>query len=782
MNTHLHSVPRSPLTLPANLHWLAGYAQFVVCDFVPSATRPGKTDKRPINPATLHPCDGHAPANWLTCSVAYAKANELNQAGGAVYGVGFVLTPELGVWCLDIDSGMNTNNQWLPAVQDLFAKLPTVAWEFSHSGRGLHGWGRSSTVIPAHETRYADAALGLHLELYSRKRFIALGTAAAGETQAGPMLPAVLTALFPSISVEDEAALDAEWSDVPHPMWHGPTDDDALLAIALKSRSKLATMFPKAAKATFKQLWEADADKLAKHYPAAGGYDESAADQAIACHLAFYTGNNWTRMAALMQRSALARPKHDRDDYMHRTIGKACAWQKDFYNDGKGIVPGAAIPEAAVSATGISLEDFYAYLPQKAYLFVPTRDLWPAGSVNLLPDVEGRFRPSDWLDRARPLHQMTWAPGEPMIIAGKLVDKGGWVPKDSVNCFNLYRPPLARTGGDAAQAQPWVDLVRYVFPNDVEHILKWCAHRRQRPGEKINHALVIGGAPGIGKDTMLEPLKHAVGPWNFTEIAPKDLLGDFNGWKKSVILRVSEARDMGDINRYALYEHTKTLLVTPPDVLRCNEKNLREHDVFNVIGIIVTTNHKDGLYLEPKDRRHYVAWSELEQADFRDGFWLDMWRWYEAGGFAHVVAYLDAVDLTGFDPKATPPKTPAFWTMVDAGRAPEDADLADALEVLGNPAAVTVEQVTMASMNNPTFMAWLRDARNSRAIPHRFDAAGYVQVRNPDAKADGRWKVSGRRTPIYAKKELSERDRIMAATELVRANAVPPVPNGLPPR
>ena len=34
------------------------------------------------------------------------------------------------------------------------------------------------------------------------------------------------------------------------------------------------------------------------------------------------------------------------------------------------------------------------------------------------------------------------------------------------------------------------------------------AHRVQRPWEKINHALVLGGLQGIGKDTILEPVAY----------------------------------------------------------------------------------------------------------------------------------------------------------------------------------------------------------------------------------------------------------------------------------
>jgi hypothetical protein len=136
---------------------------------------------------------------------------------------------------------------------------------------------------------------------------------------------------------------------------------------------------------------------------------------------------------------------------------------------------------------------------------------------------------------------MTWAPGEPMLVANRLISDGGWIERKKVTCFNLYRPPV-REPGNAAEAAPWIDHVHRVFPEDAAHIIKWFAHRVQRPQEKINHALVLGGNQGIGKDTLLEPVKRAVGPWNFSEVSPKQMLGRFNGFLKSVILRVNEAR------------------------------------------------------------------------------------------------------------------------------------------------------------------------------------------------------------------------------------------------
>ena len=90
-----------------------------------------------------------------------------------------------------------------------------------------------------------------------------------------------------------------------------------------------------------------------------------------------------------------------------------------------------------------------------------------------------------------------------------------------------------------------------------------------------------------------------------------------NSFLKSVILRVSEARDLGEVNRFQFYDHMKDFTAAPPDVLRVDEKHLREHAILNCTGVIITTNHKaDGIYLPADDRCHYVAWSDLSKEDF----------------------------------------------------------------------------------------------------------------------------------------------------------------------
>jgi hypothetical protein len=196
-----------------------------------------------------------------------------------------------------------------------------------------------------------------------------------------------------------------------------------------------------------------------------------------------------------------------------------------------------------------------------------------------------------WVDENCRAEQATWHPGLPKFIPDRLAVPGGWVEKRGTVSFNLYRAPRIALG-DSSKATPWLDHVQKIYPNDADHIIRWLAQRRQHPGVKVNHALMLGGVDGIGKDSILEPVKHAIGPWNFHETSPRDLFGQFNEFAKSVILRINEGRDLGEIDRFKFHDHIKIYTAAPPDVLRVNEKHQREYYVINCLGLVITTNHK----------------------------------------------------------------------------------------------------------------------------------------------------------------------------------------------
>jgi Bifunctional DNA primase/polymerase, N-terminal/Family of unknown function (DUF5906)/Primase C terminal 2 (PriCT-2) len=431
----------------------------------------------------------------------------------------------------------------------------------------------------------------------------------------------------------------------------------------------------------------------------------------------------------------------------------------------------------------VKIGDFIAYSPDHTYIFIPTRAQWSAASVNsriapipLLKPKKGKqksIQASTWLDQNRAVEQMTWAPGEPLEIHDRLVADAGWFERRGATCFNLYRPPTI-VPGKASKATMWVRHILKVYgKEDGKHLINYCAHLVQHPQIKINHGIFMGGGPGIGKDTILEPVKRAIGPWNFQETTPRGMRGQFNSYLKAVALRISEAHDLGDTDRFSFYEQMKNITASPPDVHRINEKHIGEYYVLNCNGTFITSNHKtDGIYLKADDRRTYVMWSDLTEADFNEAYWNKIWHWYNnGGGDQDVAAYLATKDLSSktgsdFNPKKPPKKTEAFWSIVNSNVAPEQSELADVLDDLGNPNAVTLKQVEDKAGNFSDLKPWLEDRRNRRAISHRMETVGYVPVRNPDDKHDGQWKINQKRQTVYARRELTIADQIRAVTVL----------------
>ena len=423
------------------------------------------------------------------------------------------------------------------------------------------------------------------------------------------------------------------------------------------------------------------------------------------------------------------------------------------------------------SVAPMDIGDFHAYLPDHKYVHMVTRQLWPAAAVDASvpwPQINGKaMRPSAFLDKNKSVQQMTWHPDHGEIIKDKLVYEGGWVDRLGARTFNLYRPPDIMNG-DARNAARWRDHLRCIYPDDADHIERWLAQRVQYPGVKINHALMLGGEQGIGKDSLLEPVKLGVGPWNFKEVTPQQMLGRFNPWVRAVILRISEGRDLGEINRFAFYDHSKIYIAAPPDTIMCDEKNTHEHPVFNLMGIILTSNYKtSGIYLPPDDRRHFVAWSESTKDEFDAEYWPRYWDWLAGGGAENVVAYLRGLDLSSFDPKAPPPKTEAWHCIVHSNIAPEDADISELISDLGHPVVLVLNQlIEAAKLRNREEIIWdLTDRGKRRAVPHKLERAGYSIVRNPDAQ-DGLWKVERRRVVIYGHRDKSRNELITEARRL----------------
>src|SRR5208337_2963862 len=200
--------------LPIALEGLSKFPQFIIYQLLPSDSRPGKTDKIPIDPIRRYKINHLSPESWMTAE----EAITYNHILGVGYGVGFVFTKDDPYFFIDIDDCLSQDNSWSALSLEIASHFPGASIEISSSGKGLHIIGRGHALEHAcKSSTYAN------IEFYTQQRFVALtGTSAIGnvDTVHDPALVWLTAQYFP---VKNTIS-DIQWTTGPCVQWHGPTD------------------------------------------------------------------------------------------------------------------------------------------------------------------------------------------------------------------------------------------------------------------------------------------------------------------------------------------------------------------------------------------------------------------------------------------------------------------------------------------------------------------------------------------------------------------------------
>jgi hypothetical protein len=201
---------------------------------------------------------------------------------------------------------------------------------------------------------------------------------------------------------------------------------------------------------------------------------------------------------------------------------------------------------------------------------------------------------------------------------------------------------------------------------ELEHILDWMAYLLQHPDKKINHALLVSGTQGIGKDTFIQPLIYGLGERNVAHINASLTTGGFDDWvvnrKLVVVEEVMNFRKIEMENRFKIF------LASPPTYFTVNMKGLPPFEVPNVVQLLYFSNHSiDAISISPGDRRYYCVESEAEALTPRES--QDIWKFYKGGGLAAVCTFLRDRDVSEFDPAAPPPVNAFKKSIIQASRA-----------------------------------------------------------------------------------------------------------------
>ena len=320
---------------------------------------------------------------------------------------------------------------------------------------------------------------------------------------------------------------------------------------------------------------------------------------------------------------------------------------------------------------------------------------------------------------ARILKGVTYAAGESILCS-----------RDGIVFGNRWRD--ARPVPVAGNVKPWLDHVERMIPDAKEraHILNVMAFKVQHPAKKINHAVLHGGNPGSGKDTMWAPFFYAIGGQslrNVSLVRNEEVTSQWGYALETEVLVINELRQSEAKDRRALENTLKPLIAAPPEFLAVQRKGLAPYDMVNRLLVVSFSNERVAINLPSDDRRWFVAWSDAPRMSDAEGEVI--WAWLESGGKSAVAAWLHQRDVSAFAPGATPMMTEAKAIMVEAGMSGAESFLVDLMRsrigefskgVVGAPWHALCDRLQGTAQGSVKVV--------QPALLHAFKEAGWVDM------------------------------------------------------
>jgi len=268
-----------------------------------------------------------------------------------------------------------------------------------------------------------------------------------------------------------------------------------------------------------------------------------------------------------------------------------------------------------------------------------------------------------WPER-RQVAKQVYEPGKPMFLE---------------NAINRWRGMgCAPKAGDVG---PWKQFLEQLIPDEVARkwFEQWIAYPLQHLGAKLETAVILWSVQqGTGKTTIYRTLKEIYGS-NAYKITETELHSDFNYWALDRQLIYADEISGGD--KRATSDRLKELITGLE--IGINQKHLAPVTIRNCFQFLFSSNHPNAFYLEPTDRRFFVA----EVATVPKTFFGDVYYpWLDAGGAAYLYAYLLTLPMDGFNPHDAPPRTADKQAMIDLGRSDVERWIEERREFVGTAA------------------------------------------------------------------------------------------------
>ena len=262
---------------------------------------------------------------------------------------------------------------------------------------------------------------------------------------------------------------------------------------------------------------------------------------------------------------------------------------------------------------------------------------------------------ADWIkwEARAEVDSITYAPGQPPILNDNQLNTWpGWGVEPKAGDVSLF-------------LKLFNHLTEGMKPEHRKWLLQWLAYPIQRPGAKMNTAVVMWSVEkGVGKSLLGFTMRELYGKANFCDVSRTDLEGAFNSWQRYRQFVMGEeitGEDPKDVKAFAdKLKH----IITRTEVT-INNKYQPHYRIPDTINYYFTSNHSDCFQIDDHERRYFVH--EIESKKLPDEFFREYDAWYksEDGAAALFHYFLHDVDTSDFNPQAAAPATASKEEMVD---------------------------------------------------------------------------------------------------------------------
>jgi hypothetical protein len=293
-----------------------------------------------------------------------------------------------------------------------------------------------------------------------------------------------------------------------------------------------------------------------------------------------------------------------------------------------------------------------------------TRVLWEQGDTFDLMDVRDfhlmRAPDKIWIkdargrDVAKPTSPIWFAHVDRRFYSDIVMDPRDDAPESA---YNLWRGFSVRPSSRGSCALFLKHIRENVCAGDkalARWVEGWMAHMIQRPWEKPGTALVLKGAPGVGKSVVGEILGALIAQHYVTVADPSHFVGRFNAHlAHALFVHVEEGFWAGDKTAEGVLKHR----ITAPTI----EIEKKGHDVITLDSFhryFIASNERWTVPARHDDRRYAifeVADHGQKQSEEYFGAMLDEMK---RGGYGALMAHLQAFDLSRINVRQ-PPDTAA---------------------------------------------------------------------------------------------------------------------------